>query len=170
MPRKIIMSGNNAQYLEKRGAGAIADDREIVMDGEYARYEEHAGAAAPQLPLFRTREEGTRLFEFLVRGGYIASDTDRECWLYVMGCSADQPSEVKPIVWLHTKEQLRSMLSLSYDGMLKNGTLKPTDLTRQATKLFVDKSGNFIEFAKPRKESSTEMDELENFFRPISDL
>ena len=170
MPRKIIMSGNNAQYFEKRGPGAIADEREIVMDGEHARYEEHAGAAAPQLPLYRTRDEGTRLYEFLVRGGYIANDTDRECWLYAMGCSADQPSDVKPILWLHTREQLRWMIKAFYAGMLDDGTLRLADLNHRARHLFVDKSGKYIDIPKPRKEESTEKDKLEDYIRPISDI
>lgn len=164
------MTGSNAKYVEKRGVGIVADDREITMEGDNAQYEEHAGAAAPHLPLYRTREEGTNLYEFLVRGGYIDGKTDRECWLYQMGCTAEQSAEVNPIRWLHTKEQLRYMLSLFYDGMLKDGSLKLADLTRQVPKMFIDKNGNAIELPKPRKEESAEMDALRTFFRPVSDL
>ena len=144
----------------------MADDREITMEGDNAQYEEHAGAAAPHLPLYRTREEGTNLYEFLVRGGYIDGKTDRECWLYQMGCTAEQSAEVNPIRWLHTKEQLRHMLLLFYKGMLDEGNIKIADLTRQVPNLFVDKNGNAIELSKPRKEVSGEPTSKwsENFF------
>ena len=39
MARKIIMTGEEAQYIERRGANAAADDREIRMEGRHARYE-----------------------------------------------------------------------------------------------------------------------------------
>ncbi len=170
MYRKILIKGNNAKYVEKRGNGNVASDREITMEGDNAQYEELAGAAATHMPLYRTREQGTNLYEFLVRGGYIDGKTDRECWLYLMGCTAEQPSELNPIRWLHTKEQLRHMLSLFFGGMLKDGSLKLADLTKQVPKMFIDKNGNAIELSKPRKEVSGEMDDLTTFFRPISDL
>ena len=41
MGRRIIMTGDKAQYIERRGANTTADDREIRMEGRRARYEEH---------------------------------------------------------------------------------------------------------------------------------
>ena len=33
MARKIIMTGDEAQYIERRGANCVTDDREIRMEG-----------------------------------------------------------------------------------------------------------------------------------------
>ena len=42
MARKIIMTGDEAQYIERRGANCVADEREILMEGDKAVYQEIA--------------------------------------------------------------------------------------------------------------------------------
>ena len=37
MYRKILIKGNNAKYVEKRGNGNVASDREITMEGDNAQ-------------------------------------------------------------------------------------------------------------------------------------
>ena len=49
MARKIIMTGDEVQYIERRGANSMADDREIHMEGKHVRYEENGGAQATQV-------------------------------------------------------------------------------------------------------------------------
>ena len=45
------MTGENAQYIERRSKDVAADDREIRMEGRNARFEEHAGTVVSHLPL-----------------------------------------------------------------------------------------------------------------------
>jgi len=160
MARKIIMTGNNAQYIEQRSNDVAADDREIRMEGSHARYEEHAGVARPHYPFFGDAEVGLRQYEFLVRGGYIASTTHEQHFLYLMGYSSQQPEDLKPIEWLTTKEQLHRMLQRRYASLLSQKLLTDAELKKLSPNCFVDKKGNGIEIPKPREEQSLMMDEL----------
>ena len=164
MGRKIIMTGKDAQYIERRSKDVVADDREIRMEGENARYVEHAGTVVNHLPLEGDIETGLRQFEFLVRGGYIASTTHEQHFLYLMGYSSVQPEDVKPIAWLTTKEQLHKMLQRRYATLLNSRAVTDAQLKALAPECFVDKRGNGIEIPKPREEVSMMMDELQKNF------
>lgn len=160
MGRKIVMTGNSAQYIERRSKDVVADDREIRMEGEHARYEEHAGTVVTHYPLYGNAQTGLKQYEFLVRGGYIASTTHEKHFLYLMGYSTEQPEDVKPIEWLTTKEQLHTMLLQRFGIPLANKLLTDAEIKKLAPDCFVDKKGNGIEIPKPRQEFSVMMDEL----------
>ena len=99
MARKIVMTGDEAQYIERRGANSVADDREIRMEGRHARYEEHSGAQATHFPQNHNEAVGKQWFDFLIAKGFIERDSELDSWLYQMGFSNSQPAEVKPIAW-----------------------------------------------------------------------
>jgi len=158
------MKGSRAQYIERRSANIPDDGREIVMDGECARYEEHASAAVSHYPLCGDVSTGLRQYEFLLRGGFIASTTHEAHFLYLMGYSLQSPDDVKPIVWLTTKEQLHMMLQRRFSSLLSDKGITDADLKRLAPSCFVDKKGNGIEIPKPREENSAMMDYLQKNF------
>ena len=160
MARKIIMTGDEAQYIEQRAKDAVADDREIRMEGRHARFEEHVGTAVAHMPRNGEAETGLRQYEFLVAGGYIASTTHERHFLYLMGYTSEQPEDVQPIVWRNTKEQLHQMLKRRYGALLESKQLTDSALKRLAPECFVDPKGERIEIPKPRDEQSVAMDEL----------
>ena len=110
MARKIVMIGDEAQYVEHRGANSVADDREIRMEGKHVRYEEHHGGQATHFPQNHNEAVGKQWYDFLINKGFIERDSELDCWLYLMGFSSSQPSEVKPIAWLKTVETARMMI------------------------------------------------------------
>ena len=134
MARRIIMSGPEAVYVEHRGAAVPDDDREIRMEGAGARYEEHSAAVAPHFPLAEDREQGMRVYQALINGGFIASDTCEQSWLYVMGYSAVQPSQVRPVEWLKNVQLAREMLETRHAALIESGQLKKSDMERLAVK------------------------------------
>ena len=164
MPRKITMTGTNAQYIERRTRDVVDDDREIRMEGDHARYEEHAGAAVIHYPLHGDASTGLRQYEFLVRGGYIAGTIHEQHFLYLMGYSTVLPTDVKPMEWLTTKEQLHTMLKRCFAPQLAAGELTDADIKRLAQDVFVDRKGEGIVIPKPRDEQSLMMDRLLNDF------
>ena len=169
MGRRIIMTGDEAQYIERRGANATADDREIRMEGRRARYEEHMGAQAPHFPLNSDEAVSRQWFDFLVSKGFVGRDTELDCWLYLMGFSSTQPCEVKPVEWLKTVETARLMLCRVHGNLLASKELTVVRMKELASQCFT-KQGEPLKLAKPRKESSLDADEIENFVPTISDL
>ena len=93
-------------------------------------------------------------------GGYIASTSHEQHFLYLMGYTTVQPEDVQPIAWLTTKEQLHRMLQRRYTSLLACRAVTDAQLKALAPECFVDKKGNGIEIPKPREESSVMMDEL----------
>ena len=75
MARKIIMTGDEAQYIERRGANSVADDREIRMEGKHARYEEHNGAQATHFPQNHNEAIGKQWFDPNLTAGSIRWDS-----------------------------------------------------------------------------------------------
>lgn len=119
-----------------------------------------------QLPPHLTRERAMEIYTFLIRGGYIEASTTSEDFLYLMGVSATAPLKLKPINWLYTMQQLRVMLTYAYDEPLKRGSLKFSELERRAPHCFLNKGKKMKELANASAELSTELSELETFFRP----
>ena len=169
MARKIIMTGDEAQYIERRGAGSVADDREIRLEGRHARYEEHIGAEAAHFPQNHNEEVGRQWFDFLIARGFIERDSELDVWLYQMGFSSSQPAEVKPIAWLRTVETARMMLTKIHGNLLESKQLTVVRMKELAAKCFT-KQGEPLRLAKPKKENSADADEIANFFPTFSDL
>ena len=122
----------------------------------------------PHFPLNKTKDEGVKLYDFLTKSKYITAPL--ESWLYLMGFVTEKPEKIVPITWLTTKEQLRTMLRLSFENLIDNKSVKIADLQRLTTKCFVDNKGNRMNIPKAKKEYSPEIDKLEKFFRPSSDI
>ena len=169
MARKITIIGEEAQYIERRGANAVADDREIHMEGRHARYEEHIGAQTPHFPHNHNEAVGKEWFDFLMAKGFIERDSELDCWLYQMGFSSSQPAEVKPIGWLRTVETARLMLTKIDGNLLESKQLTVVRMKELAAQCFT-KQGEPLKLSKPKKEYSADADEIENFLPTISDL
>ncbi len=169
MGRKIIMTGEEAQYIERRGANSVTDDREIRMEGKHARYEENSSAQAPHFPQNSDERIGKQWFDFLIKRGFIAADTEISCWQYVMGFSTNQPSEIRPIEWIKTKETARMMISKVNEHLLETKQMTQVRMNELTAQCFTQK-GEPLKLAKPRKETSIDADDIENFVPTISDL
>lgn len=169
MSRKIIMTGDEAQYIERRGANVSDDDREIRMEGKHARYEETSAVGATHFPKNGDEATGKQWYDFLTKGGFISPDTEISCWQYVMGFSVEQPAEVRPIEWLKTVETARMMLYKVCGGMLENSIITKGRI-KELTQQCFTKRGEPLVLAKPKKESSLDADAIENFVPTLSDL
>ena len=169
MARKIIMTGDEVQYLERRGANSVTDDREIHMEGKHVRYEEQSGAQATHFPQNHNETVGKQWFDFLIAKGFIERDSELDCWLYLMGFSSSQPTEVKPIAWLKTVETARMMLRKVHGNLIDAKKLSVVKMEELASQCFI-KQGEPLKLAKPKKEISADADEIENFLPTISDL
>ena len=163
------MTGDEAQYIERRGANCVTDDREIRMEGRHARYEEHIGAQATHFPQNHNEAVGKQWFDFLIAKGFIERDSELDCWLYLMGFSSSQPTEVKPIAWLKTVETARMMLRKVHGNLIDAKKLSVVKMEELASQCFI-KQGEPLKLAKPKKEISADADEIENFLPTISDL
>lgn len=168
MARKIIMTGEEAQYVERRGTGAADDDREIRMEGRNARYEEYAGVSAAHFPVNKSEEEGRQWFDYLIQKGFIAPDSEMDVWQFVMGFSTNQPAEVRPIEWLKTVETARMMLTKIHGNLLESKQLTVVRMKELASQCFT-KKGEPLKLAKPRRETSIDADAIDQFVPTFSD-
>ena len=169
MARKIVMTGDEAQYIERRGANSVADDREIRMEGKHARYEEHHGGQATHFPQNHNEAVGKQWYDFLIGKGFIERDSELDCWLYLMGFSSSQPSEVKPIAWLKTVETARMMIRKVHGNLIESKVISVVKMEELASQCFT-KQGEPLKLAKPKKEISADADEIANFLPTFSDL
>ncbi len=170
MARKIIMTGDEAQYIERRGANAqVDDDREIRLEGRCARYVESSEAQVPHFPVTGNESAGKQWFDFLIRNGFIAPDTEMSCWQYLMGFSTNQPTDIKPIEWMKTVETARMMLVKVNGSLLEKKQMTVVHMNELAAQCFT-KQGQSLKLSKPRKEFSADADAIENFLPTISDL
>ena len=108
-------------------------------------------------------------FDFLIAKGFIERDSELDCWLYLMGFSSSQPTEVKPIAWLKTVETARMMLRKVHGNLIDAKKLSVVKMEELASQCFI-KQGEPLKLAKPKKEISADADEIENFLPTISDL
>lgn len=159
-----IEPGANVQITDKPIYNIYGD----VVQQKVVQVEACKEEDIPHFPLNKTKDEGVSLYSFLSKNQYIKAPLDS--WLFLMGFVTEKPQKVVSIMWLTTKEQLRTMLVNSFEGLINNKTLKIADLERLAPKCFVDKNGKPLYLPKPRTEYSTKMDQLVNFFRPFSDV
>lgn len=169
MARKIIMTGDEARYIERRGANSTDDDREIRMEGRLARYEENSAAQPTHFPQNHDEAFGKQWFDMLVANGFIDRNSELDNWLYLMGFSSNLPAEVVPIEWLKTKETARLMITRVHANLLATKELTVGTIGKLTTQCFTHK-GAPLELAKPKKEYSADYDLIENFLPTNSDL
>lgn len=119
-----------------------------------------------QLPPYLRRERAMELYVFLTDHSYIDRATSAEDFLYLMGVSSTAPLKLKPINWLTTVEQLRTMLQLAYEVPISRKAVTMAEIERRVPSCFLNKGVRMKQLAKPRMENSLERDVLLNFFRP----
>lgn len=112
---------------------------------------------------------GRQWFEFLIRKGFIAPDTEISCWQYYMGFSVEQPEDLRPIAWLKTVETARMMIRKVHGNLIDSKKLSVVKMEELASKCFT-KQGEPLKLAKPKKEISIDADDIENFLPTISDF
>lgn len=106
---------------------------------------------------------GVSLYRFLIQRGMIEATTDETSFLYLMGCIADSPENLKQIEWLSTKQLLREMLEGAVSPLLKDRHFKKADIERLVPLCFTQ-GGEPLSLAKPKPVPSIDSDALENFF------
>lgn len=117
-------------------------------------------------PLNNTKDEGIRIFEALTQKHFMEGALDS--WLYLLGFSDQKPNRLILMKWLGTKEQLRVMLRLIFEKLVKEGSLSVAGIERLTPHCFTDKNGKPMKLAKPKEENSFEMDTLTEIIRPKS--
>lgn len=122
----------------------------------------------PHFPLNKTTDEGIRIYNALTTEKFMQGRIDS--WLYLLGFSDQKPLHKQLVQWLGTKEQLRVMLRMLFERLIKENGLSVADIERLTPLCFIDKKGNPLHLAKPREESSMEIDKLKEIFRPSSDI
>lgn len=106
---------------------------------------------------------GIALYRFLIQRGMIEATADEASFLYLMGCVADSPTNVKRIEWLANKQLLREMLEGASRLLLEGGNFKKSDIERLAPLCFTQ-DGKPLNLAKSKPVPSIDSDALENFF------
>ena len=119
-------------------------------------------------PPNRNESEGRQWYEFLMKQGFIGSETTLPCWMFLMGFSTVQPEEVKPIAWLKTVETARLMLRKVHGNLIDARRLTVSRMEELASQCFT-KQGVPLKLAKPKKEYSQDADAIENFLPTVSD-
>lgn len=113
-------------------------------------------------PHYLNKEQGMYLFRILVRGCYIDATTDESSFLFLLGCTHEQPNELKKIKWIKNKQLLREMLEQLYEALVENRSLRKVDLKELTPLCFVNKKGNEMRLANRKAIYSIESDYLQN--------
>lgn len=106
---------------------------------------------------------GIALYRFLIKRGMIAVNSDEASFLYLMGCVAYPPKEVKLIEWQANKQLLREMLEGAVKPLLDGSDFKKADIERLAPLCF-SQGGEPLELAKSKPVPSIDSDALADFF------
>ena len=106
------------------------------------------------------KEQGIVLYRFLVKDSFIDATTDESSFLYLMGCTSEQPMKLKKIKWCKNKQLLREMLELLFTVLIKSKSLRKVDLERLTPYCFLDQDGKPLRLAKPKGISSIDNDNL----------
>ena len=159
-----IESGAKVQITDKpiyNIYGDVVQQKVVQVDDGKNKKEEQS-----HFPLNETKDEGIRLYNALTTEKFMQVAIDS--WLYLLGFSDQIPLHKQLVQWLGTKEQLRVMLRMIFERLIKENGLSVADIERLTPLCFIDKKGNPMHLAKPRDESSMEMDKLKEIFRPSS--
>ncbi len=148
---------------KKKKSATKADARQSAKS-QVPKTEPKVVKKAKQMPAFLTVEFTTKLYSFLISNKYIDSTTKLNDFLYRMGAISKQPCKLKRINWLRTKQQLRRLIEAAFEEALQKKIVKKVELERLTAACFTNKGVIFKKLANAKKEESTEMDILENFF------
>ena len=165
-----MTSEEKAKLLAGMFQGANLEHAQIIAvaeSGSTIIYNANKQEEQKHFPQNSTKEEGIRIFNELTEGRFIQGPEDS--WLFLMGFVEQIPNKIKAITWLGTKEQLRVMLRMLYERLINENALSVAEIERLTPICFINRKGESMELARPRKESSTEMDKLIEIIRPSND-
>ena len=117
-----------------------------------------------------TKEQGIKLYRFLVNNSFIHATTDEASFLFRMGFISELPDELQKIIWLKNKQLLRELLELLFEKFLNNNSLKLVELERLTPFCFKDKNNEPLKLAKRKKILSQDSDILKTFCEPLATL
>ena len=160
-----IEPGANVQITDKpiyNIYGDVVQQTVVHVDGNIKEDD------CSHFPQHSTRDEGVRIYNALVKEYFIDGPIDS--WLFLMGFVEQKPTHIKAMKWIGTKEQLRVMLTLLYDRLIKEKSISVAEIERLAPCCFVDKKGNPMKLAKKKEEPCQKTDILIKIIRPNSDL
>ena len=143
----------------------------FVESGAKVVYQEQGGTLrdVPHFPLHQNEGVGRQWFGFLVEKGFITPDTELSCWLFLMGFSVNQPSEVRPIEWMKTLETARLMLYKVFADMIDAKVITKARIKELAAQCFT-KQGEPLRLAKPKAENTWDAKAIADFLPTSSDL
>ena len=156
-----------AEMSQRTQGGLFINEVNIVVENkgtvnnktsETVSKERHA-----HFPPCIDENRGIALYRFLIQRGMIEATADEASFLYLMGCVADSPTNVKRIEWLANKQLLREMLEGAVRPLLEDGNFKKADIERLAPLCFTQ-GGKPLNLAKSKPVPSIDSDALENFF------
>ena len=116
----------------------------------------------------KSEDEGRQWYSFLIKNGVISEETEQVCWLYLLGFSSTIPDNIKPIAWLKTVETARLMLRKCFDNLISSNRMSVKEMGEIASQCFI-KDGKPLKLAKPKAETSSDADLIEEFLPTISD-
>lgn len=151
---------SHAQIIAFAESGSKIVNQETIVNDEHQKH----------FPYLNSFDKGIRLFNMLVEGEFISKETESNSFLFLMGCSNEEPENLKPIMWMKTKQLLREMLEGAYRVPIENGSVTKAELEQLVPLCFVDKNGEELNLAKPKAVPSHESDKLSKFFATFSDL
>lgn len=156
-----------AEMSQKTNGGVFINQMNIVVENrgtvnnrtnETVCKDRHA-----HFPPCMDEDRGIALHRFLIERGMIEATADEASFLYLMGCVACPPGEVKPVEWLATKQLLREMLEGATQTLLERGDFKKGDIERLAPLCFT-RRGEPLNLARPKSVPSLESDAMAKFF------
>lgn len=134
----------------------------------YAEDKKTSSQSVAHFPLNKSEDEGRQWYSFLIKNGFISEETEQVCWLYLLGFSSTIPDNIKPIAWLKTVETARLMLRKCFDNLISSNRMSVKEMGEIASQCFI-KDGKPLKLAKPKAETSSDADLIEEFLPTISD-
>ena len=158
--KEVVVQGreSGARDAAAAGNGAVVGNGAAVV----------GNAADRHFPLTGREDEGRQWYEFLMERGFIDGETTLADWLFLMGFSTACPDEVKPIAWLKTVETARLMLRRVYSQLIADRRLTVARMEELAAQCFT-KQGVPLRLAKPKREYSQDVDDIERFLPTAAD-
>lgn len=111
--------------------------------------------------------QGERILVQLKEKKFVKGNTEPQNFMYLMGCTDERPTDVKPIVWLKNKQLLREMLELWFAKLLEEKSFTKAKMADICSQVFVDDKGEMIHLAKNKATLSADSDDLKKIFATI---
>lgn len=172
-PQASTYDMRGAHFHEKVTIGERAQqnndcDVENIQGNKIVGEQPHTETARQtrHFPTVFTQKRCSKLYDFLIDNQLIDELTHQENFLYLMGCSSNCPSELKPVRWTGTKQNLRQVLETAFKSAIDSKDISKADIESLASQCFVDKKTRQpCHLAKPKQENSPFPKLIEDFFR-----